>query len=131
MFGDQMANCRQTCPEGGHLATLGAGKIFCKLGLLNDSARTAQVRAESDCKMAVLYREAFHSLMEGLQRIARENSRQLLRHLGLELQEIGSKVGNQRSGKSFSLASHSTLNLIGYQNISSLSYRDRPVKMDE
>ncbi len=92
----QVTICRQGHPEDGHLATLGAGEFFGELGLLDESVRTAQVRAASDCKMAVLFREDFHGLMESHLRIAHKIGRQLLRHLGQRLRELGLTVGNHR-----------------------------------
>jgi CRP/FNR family cyclic AMP-dependent transcriptional regulator len=92
----QVAICRQGRPEDGHLAALGAGEFFGELGLLDDSVRTAQVRATSNCKMAVLFREDFHGLMESHLRIAHKIGRQLLRHLGQRLRELGLTVGNHR-----------------------------------
>lgn len=92
----QVAICRQGRPEDGHLATLGAGEFFGELGLLEDAVRTAQVRATLDCKTAVLFREDFHGLMDSHLRIAHKIGRQLLRHLGLRLRELGMSVGNHR-----------------------------------
>jgi CRP/FNR family cyclic AMP-dependent transcriptional regulator len=92
----QVTICRQGRPEDGHLATLGAGEFFGELGLLDDSIRTAQVRAATACKTAVLFREDFHGLMESHLRIAHKIGRQLLRHLGQRLRELGLAVGNHR-----------------------------------
>jgi CRP-like cAMP-binding protein len=92
----QVIICRQGRPEDGCLATLGAGEFFGELGLLDDSVRTAQVRAVTGCQMAVLFREDFQGLMESHLRIAHKIGRQLLRHLGLRLQELGMAVGNHR-----------------------------------
>lgn len=92
----QVTICRQGSLEDGHLATLGAGEFFGELCLLDDSVRTAQVRASSDCKMAVLFREDFNGLMESHLRIAHKIGRQLLRHLGQRLRELGLTVGNHR-----------------------------------
>jgi CRP-like cAMP-binding protein len=88
--------CRQGCQEDGYLARLGAGEFFGELGLLGDSIRTAQVRATSDCKLAVLFREDFVGLMDSHLRIAHKIGRQLLRHLGERLRELGLAVGNHR-----------------------------------
>jgi len=96
MLAGHVSICRQGRPEDGHLATLGAGEFFGELGLLDDSVRTAQVRAASDCKTAVLFREDFHGLMESHLRIAHKIGRQLLRHLGQRLCELSLTVGNHR-----------------------------------
>ena len=88
--------CRQGQPDGGYLARLGRGEFFGELGLLDDSVRTAQVRATSDCRLAVLFREDFAGLMDSHLRIAHKIGRQLLRHLGNRLREVGLATGDHR-----------------------------------
>lgn len=88
--------CRQGQPEEGFLAGLVPGEFFGELGLLDDAIRTAQARAASNCQVVVLFREDFNGLMESHLRIAHKIGRQLLRHLGERLREIGLTVGNHR-----------------------------------
>jgi CRP-like cAMP-binding protein len=88
--------CRQGQPEDGFLIGLLPGEFFGELGLLDDAIRTAQARAASNCRVAVLFREDFNSLMESHLRIAHKIGRQLLRHLGGRLRELGLAVGNHR-----------------------------------
>lgn len=92
----EVAICRQGQPDGGCLARLGAGEFFGELGLLDDSVRTAQVRAASTCELAVLFREDFAGLMDSHLRIAHKIGRRLLRHLGQRLREVGRSVGDHR-----------------------------------
>lgn len=89
--------CRQGRPEEGYLTSLAPGEFFGELGLLDDSLRTAQALAASDCRLAVLFREDFNGLMESHLRIAHRIGRQLLRHLGQRLRELGLAVGNHRN----------------------------------
>ena len=88
--------CRQGRPENGQLAWLGPGEFFGELGLLDDSIRTAQARADTDCRLLVLSRDDFNGLMESHLRIAHRIGRQLLRHLGQRLRELGLLVGAHR-----------------------------------
>ncbi|HTY04380.1 MAG TPA: cyclic nucleotide-binding domain-containing protein [Rhodocyclaceae bacterium] len=88
--------CRQGRPEDGFLTGLLPGEFFGELGLLDDAIRTAQARAASHCRVAVLFREDFNGLMESHLRIAHKIGRQLLRHLGERLRELGIAVGNHR-----------------------------------
>lgn len=88
--------CRQGQPEEGFLTGLLPGEFFGELGLLDDAIRTAQARAARNCRVAVLFREDFNGLMESHLRIAHKIGRQLLRHLGERLRELGLAVGNHR-----------------------------------
>lgn len=89
--------CRQGRPDDGYLTSLEPGEFFGELGLLDDSLRTAQALAAGDCRLAVLFREDFNGLMESHLRIAHKIGRQLLRHLGQRLRELGLAVGNHRN----------------------------------
>jgi CRP/FNR family cyclic AMP-dependent transcriptional regulator len=89
--------CQQGQPDDGYLAVLGPGDFFGELGLLDDSIRTAQALAASDSRLAVLFREDFNGLMESHLRIAHKIGRQLLRHMGQRLRELGLAVGNHRN----------------------------------
>lgn len=88
--------CRQGRPEEGFLTELGSGEFFGELGLLDDAVRTAQARATRNCQVVVLFREDFNGLMESHLRIAHKIGRQLLRHLGERLRELGQATGNHR-----------------------------------
>jgi len=85
----EVANCRQGDSGDGLLARLGPGDFFGELGLLEDSVRSAQARAATDCRLLVLFREDFNGLMDSHLRIAHKIGRQLLRHLGQRLRELG------------------------------------------
>ncbi len=88
--------CRQGRPDDGQLALLGAGEFFSELGLLDDSVRTAQARAATDCRLLVLFRDDFSGLMDSHLRVAHTIGRQLLRHMGQRLRELGLAVGAHR-----------------------------------
>lgn len=88
--------CRQGRPDDGQLARLGAGEFFGELGLLDDSIRTAQARAATNCRLLVLSRNDFAGLMDSHLSVAHNIGRQLLRHLGQRLRELGLAVGAHR-----------------------------------
>ena len=67
------------------IAVLGAGDFFGELALLDDSPRTAQARAASDCEIVVLFRGDFLGLMQAHAQIASKIALQLARHLGSRL----------------------------------------------
>jgi CRP-like cAMP-binding protein len=92
----EVAICRQGRPEDGHLARLGHGEFFGELGLLDDSVRSAQARAATDCRLLVLFRDDFNGLMDSHLRIAHKIGRQLLRHMGQRLRELSLAVGADR-----------------------------------
>jgi CRP-like cAMP-binding protein len=85
----RVAICAQSSPLEGHLASLGPGEYFGELGLLEDSTRSAQAWAATDCRLLVLFREDFNGLMEGQLRIGHKIGRRLLRHLGRRLRAAG------------------------------------------
>ena len=88
--------CRQGHPDDGQLARLGPGEFFGELGLLDGSVRTAQARADTACRLLVLFRHDFNGLMDSNLRIAHKIGRQLLLHLGQRLRELGLVVGANR-----------------------------------
>lgn len=88
--------CCQGRPDNGQLARLGAGEFFGELGLLDDSIRTAQARAATSCRLLVLSRNDFTGLMDSHLSVAHNIGRQLLRHLGQRLRELGLSVGAHR-----------------------------------
>jgi CRP-like cAMP-binding protein len=50
----------------------------------------------ADCRLLVLFRDDFNGLMDSHLRIAHKIGRQLLRHLGERLRELGLVVGAHR-----------------------------------
>ena len=88
--------CRQGRPDDGYLARLGPGEFFGELALLDDSIRSAQAQAATGCVVAVLFRDDFTGLMDSHLRIAHKIGRQLLRHLGLRLRDVGLAAGIHR-----------------------------------
>jgi CRP-like cAMP-binding protein len=96
LLAGEVTICRQGRPEDGQLARLGPGEFFGELGLLEDSIRTAQARADTDCRLLVLFRDDFNGLMDSHLRVAYKIGRQLLRHLGQRLRELGLMVGAHR-----------------------------------
>lgn len=88
--------CRQGDSDDGRLTRLGPGEFFGELGLLGDSMRTAQALAATDCHLLVLFRDDFSELMDSHLRVAHKIGRQLLRHIGQRLRELGLKVGAHR-----------------------------------
>lgn len=96
LLAGEVTICRQGRLEDGQLARLGPGEFFGELGLLDDSLRTAQARAATDCRLLVLFSDDFNGLMDSHLRIAHKIGRQLLRHLGQRLRELGLAVGAHR-----------------------------------
>jgi CRP-like cAMP-binding protein len=88
--------CRQGDPDDGRLTRLGPGEFFGELGLLDNSVRTAQALAATDCRLLVLFRDDFSGLMDSHLRVAHKIGRQLLRHMGQRLRELGLAVGAHR-----------------------------------
>lgn len=70
------------------LAELGEKEFFGELGMLDDMARTAQVRALAPSEIAVLYRDDFEQLMQAHGVIASRIALQLARHLGRRLRQM-------------------------------------------
>ncbi len=79
--------CRQGRPLDGAIATLSSGQFFGELALLDNAPRMAQVRAATDCTLAVLFREDFLGLLETHAKVASKISLQLSRHIGNRLRE--------------------------------------------
>lgn len=96
LLAGEVTICRQGEPGDGRLARLGPGEFFGELGLLADSVRSAQALAATDCRLLVLFRDDFEGLMDSHLRIAHKIGRQLLRHLGLRLRELGLAAGAHR-----------------------------------
>lgn len=70
------------------IAELGAGEFFGELALLDDSPRSAQVRAASNAEVVVLFRGDFERLMESHAHIASQIAMQLARYLGQRLRRM-------------------------------------------
>lgn len=96
IFDGEVTICRQGCPADGQLARLGPDEFFGELGLLEDSVRSAQARAATDCRLRVLFRDDFTGLMDSHLRVAHKIGRQLLRHMGMRLRELGLAAGAHR-----------------------------------
>jgi CRP-like cAMP-binding protein len=79
--------CRQGRPVDGVIAELPNGQFFGELALLDNSPRSAQVRAAEDCTIGVLFREDFLTLLETHATVASKISLQLSRHIGKRLRE--------------------------------------------
>ena len=67
------------------LAVLAAGSFFGEMGLLDDSARSAQARAVEPTSLIVWSRTDFERLMDSHARIASRIALQLARYLGRRL----------------------------------------------
>lgn len=79
--------CRQGQPET-PLAVLGPGSFFGELALLDDAPRSAQVRAQDNCKLLVLFRGDFLGLMQSHGLIASKIAVQLARHLASRVRNM-------------------------------------------
>ena len=79
-----------------HVTQLDPGEFFGELGLLEDSTRSAQARAVTECRLLVLFRDDFTGLMDSHLRVAHKIGRQLLRHMGRRLREHVLTVGAHR-----------------------------------
>jgi CRP-like cAMP-binding protein len=66
---------------------LGAGSFFGDLALLDNSPRSAQVRALDACELAVFFRDDFLALMETDAVIGYKISLALARHIGQRLRD--------------------------------------------
>jgi CRP/FNR family cyclic AMP-dependent transcriptional regulator len=79
--------CRQGEPETGRIAEVAEGSMFGELALLDGSPRSAQARADGDCRLAALSRADFKGLVETHALIASKIAIQLARGLGQKLRE--------------------------------------------
>jgi len=84
--------CRQGDPDGGRIATLGAGTFFGELALLDNLPRMAQARAETACRLLVLFRADFLGLLDTHARVASKITRELARHVGIRMREMAITV---------------------------------------
>lgn len=80
--------CRQGQGEAGRIACLGEGTFFGELALLDDSPRSAQAVAASNCALIVFFRDDFVGLLDTHARISSKISRELARHLGVRMRQI-------------------------------------------
>jgi len=87
LFSGKVLICRQGRPVDGAIAELPNGQFFGELALLDNSPRSAQVRAAEDCTIGVLLREDFLTLLETHATVASKISLQLSRHIGKRLRE--------------------------------------------
>jgi CRP-like cAMP-binding protein len=80
--------CRQGAPETECIVKLGKGTFFGELALLDDTPRSAQARAATNCDLLVIFRDDFLRLLDTHSRIASKIEWQLARHLGSRLREL-------------------------------------------
>lgn len=85
--------CRQGEQESERIVKLGTGTFFGELALLDDSPRSAQARAATNCDLIVFFRDDFLSLLDTHSRIGSKIERQFARHLGARLRELSLKAG--------------------------------------
>lgn len=83
----QVLICRQGALDA-PLATLGPGSFFGELALLDDAPRSAQARAQDNCKLLVLFRGDFLGLMQSHGLIASKIAVQLARHLASRVRNM-------------------------------------------
>jgi hypothetical protein len=67
------------------VAELGPGTFFGEMALLDNAERSGQARALAACRLGVLFRTDFQSLLETDARTASKVAMQLARHLGRRL----------------------------------------------
>lgn len=79
--------CRQG-KQDAPLAVLGPGSFFGELALLDDAPRSAQARAQDNCKLLVLFRGDFLGLMQSHGLIASKIAVQLARHLAVRVRSM-------------------------------------------
>ncbi len=70
------------------VAELSAGSFFGDLALLDNTPRTAQVRAKEDCELAVFFRADFVALLETDATIGYKISLQLARTIAERLRNV-------------------------------------------
>lgn len=87
IFSGRVLVCRQGRPRDGLIAELGPGTSVGEQALLDHAPRAAQARAASACKVGVLFRAEFDSLLETDSRIASKIAVQLARDLSRRLRE--------------------------------------------
>lgn len=80
--------CRNQDSTKVTVAELGAGSFFGDLALLDNTPRTAQVRAKEDCELAVFFRADFLSLLETDATIGYKISLQLARTIAERLRNV-------------------------------------------
>jgi CRP/FNR family transcriptional regulator, cyclic AMP receptor protein len=83
--------CHQGRPEDGRIAELEPGTSFGELALLDNGPRSAQARADTDCRLAVFFREDFLTLLEPHAVIASKIFRELARIMGQRLRELATR----------------------------------------
>jgi len=86
---------RTTTSRETPVAILGPGDFFGEMALLDQSVRSAQAVAQTDCTLSALHRGDFERLLEAHSRIASRLALQLARRLGSRLRgmlEAGSPL---------------------------------------
>ena len=80
---------RRTLADGQRvLARIGKGEAFGTLALLVDEPRVAQAVAQTDCRLAILFRSDLHRLMETRVSAAGKLSLEVARHLARILRNV-------------------------------------------
>lgn len=87
---------RRRVSDTGRVAQLGPGTFFGELALLDNSPRSAQARAATDCQLIVFFRDDFVSLLDTHARIASKISRQLACHLGARMRIMAQAMGSHQ-----------------------------------
>jgi CRP/FNR family cyclic AMP-dependent transcriptional regulator len=80
--------CRNQAASRETLAELAAGSFFGDLALLDNTPRMAQVRARTDCELAVFFRADFMALLETDATIGYKISLQLAQTLAERLRRV-------------------------------------------
>lgn len=87
--------CRQGRMDA-PIATVGAGRIFGELALIDGGPRSAQARAIGDCELGVMFRGDFENLMESHAAIATKISFQMARHYAGIIRQLAAQAGGVR-----------------------------------
>ncbi len=87
IFSGQVLICHQG-QAAAPIATIGPGRIFGELALIDGGPRSAQTRAATECSLGVMFRGDFESLMKSHAVIAAKLSFQLARHYASIIRQL-------------------------------------------
>lgn len=90
VFSGQVMICHQEQTQA-PIATIGAGRMFGELALIDGGPRSAQARAITDCEFGVMFRGDFENLMKSHAVIATKISFQLARHYAGIIRQMASQ----------------------------------------
>lgn len=96
IFEGKVLVCHQGEPVKGFIVELPAGTFLGEQALLDHVPRAAQARAVGPCKLGVLFRAEFQSLLEIDARVASKISLQLSKYLSRRLRDV---VKGQKDGR--------------------------------